>query len=139
MVAADWIYQTLAADETLTALLASAPSGGPGIYDTDAEEGAPYPYVVFNLHDPNSVKGMGARRVWLDGLWIVRGVDECESFEELEAIADRIDALLHLQSGTVEAGRAEAFQEDPFELAYAGGGRKFRELGGAYRVYAQEG
>lgn len=138
MVAAAWLYETLAGDATLAGMLAVAPSGGPGVYDTEAEEGATFPYVVFDAREQSSVLGTGARRVWQDGVWIVRGVAEGESFGELEGIANRIDALLHRQSGTVEGGRAEAFQEDPFELAYSIGGRKFRELGGAYRVYAQE-
>lgn len=140
-VAATWIYETLAGDATLVALIASAPGrpGDPGIYDEKAEQGAAFPLVLFQDNNPEDVLGVGARRLMQSGEWLVRVVGQTRSYESLVTIADRIDTLLHLQDGSVSGGAVEGcHRERPYRLAYDVEGVEYREMGGFYYLYAKE-
>lgn len=140
-IAAKWIYATLAADETLTGLIANAPNGSdPGIYRDSREQGSAFPCIVFQHMEGDDVLGVGARRIMHDCPWLIRAVKrDCRSYSDLSAIADRIDALLHRQSGSVTGGSVQGcYRVQPYALAYQHEGVECRELGGIYHIYAQE-
>lgn len=103
------VYDLLTADVTLAALLATyGEYGGPAVFTTDPAPGdATLPYIVTAgevVHAPFDTKTGEGRRVWRD----FRCYAEADgSSETVEAIADRVRALLHRQAIAVEGYRVE--------------------------------
>lgn len=94
------IYQLLAGDGTLTALLATATS----IYDERARQGSERPYIVFGRPSQvRTARTFGGGHVDSD-LWQVKAVSEGGSASAAEAIDSRIADLLDGAELTI-AGR----------------------------------
>jgi hypothetical protein len=101
------------------------------VYSAVAPMDAAYPHVVFQLQAPRDLMVVGARRVWVDGLWLVRAIGRDGTYVDLEAIADAIDTQLHAASGTeVQA----CVREQPFAMTEVVDGQQYRHLGGIYRI-----
>lgn len=132
---AQWLYATLSADSTLTGLL----GGVAAIYDTVAPESAVPPYIVFSLHSSTDSLGVAATRIFVRGVWLVKAVDQSDSFVSVSAIYQRLDALLQKQSGTATNGTHvySCSRQSSFRLASAESGLQFRQQGGLYRIVAQ--
>jgi hypothetical protein len=142
-VAADqWIFDTLAADATLTALIGG--STAPRIYNEQPPQNATnvFPCVIYQMQSAVDLMWVGPRRVWSDMLYLVRGVHETSSYGgSLLTIAERIDQDLHATPN----GDSNAYGviwncvgEQPFRLPEVRDGRNFRHFGRIYRIYASK-
>ena len=133
--AEQWLSTTLKADAQLTALV------GTRVYNTRRPSPTtPFPCVIFQLQAVrDDLMVLGGVRVWASLLYLVRGIAEQTSYEgNLATIANRIDAVLHAQSGTASAGVVwVAVRERPFQMSEIVDGRTFAHLGGLYRIQAR--
>lgn len=139
-VARQWLYQTLAGDAVLCGYVGG--TAAPRIYDEiNASETLAFPYIVFQLQPgARDLAGVGARRIWTDTRWLVRGIDQVSDYGgTLGSIAARIDALLHDQRGTVAGAGyiVGAVREQPFTLVEIDDGVQYRHAGGIFAIQAQ--
>ncbi len=124
-----WLGATLKADGQLAALV------GTRIYNTRRPADAALPCVIFQLQTPGAdFLGVGAVRIWTPLLYLVYGLAEQESYAGvLASIAGRIDAVLHGQSGSNDAGTIWAcVRQRPFRAPEVFAGREYRKSGGFY-------
>jgi hypothetical protein len=137
-IADQWIFQTLKNDTTLANLVGGTAS--PRIYADIAPADAAAPYIVFQNQSAVDSQGIGAIRIMVDALYVVRGIAPTDTFGgALAQIADRVDTLLHDVAGTAGGGNIVAsVREAPFRLTEPRDGKVWRHLGGIYRIYAQE-
>ena len=134
-----WLFETLKADATLTALIGGSTT--PRIYADMIPAAAAYPAVTFQNQATTDVLGATeATRIMVNGVWAVFGIAETGTWVgDLQDIADRIDTLLHASSG----GTADSltvftsYRIQGLRLLEERDGRQFRRLGGLYRVIAQ--
>lgn len=137
-----WIYSTLKADSTLTALIGGSTT--PRIYNPLApQETTPvYPMVLIQMQSAVDMMGVGPYRIWSDMLYLVRGVHETTSYGgNLLTIAERIDTVLHAAASATNAYGIvwNCVREQPFRLPDVRDGRNFRHFGGIYRIRASKG
>lgn len=127
-----WLVQVLKADTSLMALT-------PRVYTMPTPQGAQVPLVLIGEVSASDLMAIGARRIWTNGLWTVRAVFESASWAgNLEAAANRIDAVLHAASGAPTGGNVWAcVRERPFRLVENNGGQQLRHLGGIYRIFVK--
>ena len=134
-LAGKWLYGRLTADTTLAGLVSNR------VYDTRA--GNVYPSIVFQYQGGADALGVGARRLQVNALYVIRAVDKTASFVAIAPIADRIDDLLHRQDapvviGGVTLGYIGCYRVQPFALAETSDDVEYRHLGGIYRLMARE-
>lgn len=128
-----WIYATLSADATLTGLVSTR------IYDGLAPQGGALPYVVYNHMGGADLLGIGAIRVFANGLYQVKAVCKGNSYAPAKAIADQVDELLHGASGATTDGVVLAcVREQPLALIEQQDGIEYRHVGGIYRLFVQQ-
>ena len=135
----EWLIATLTGDVTLTGLV------GARVFTEAAPIGSGFPCVVIRSISTDDQMGAGQNRIMVTEQRLVEGVHQVQDFGPLRAIADRIDALLHLKpaAGSVIAGswsgvtvlsstrlRVSRLSEDI-------DGRHYRRLGGLYQINAQ--
>lgn len=118
----NWLYGRLASNQ---AGVASR------VYSTVAPLEAAYPLIVYQLQAVRDLTAVGARRVWSDGLWLVRAVGRDGTYVDLEVMAEAIDTQLHGKSGT---GVQACVREQPFSMTEVVDGQQYRHLGGIYRI-----
>lgn len=129
ITADEWLYATLSGDATLIAAV------GTRIYGHVAPNSATFPLIIFApVDNPTDLMVVNAKRVWSDGTWQVKVVSETQSLAGLEAIADRIDTLLHRQSGS---GVVACVRQGPLSYIEIVDGVQYRHLGGLYRIQVQ--
>jgi hypothetical protein len=124
-----WIYGLLSADATLIGYV------GARIYVGVIPDGATFPLILIGLDGtPDDLMVLNATRKWTNARYIVRAINQAESYQgNLETMADRIDTLLHRQSGTnVHA----CVREQAFQLSEVVDNVQYRHLGGIYRIFA---
>ena len=130
-----WLYGVLAGDTQLMTLATG------GVYGHNNPIRPTFPYILFQLQAAAAdVMGVGPARIMTPLLYLVRGINEGNTFGgNLKSIADRIDALLQANHGTVTGGVVVGcVRERPFVLPeVAGDGRQFRHMGGLYRIWVQ--
>lgn len=131
-----WLYSVLAADASLAAVV------GERIYSEQAWQTDPLPampIVLFQMLSGNDLRGVGAVRVWVDAVYVVRGISDEDGYGgSLKTIADRIDAVLHAASGSNAEGTVvECVRDRPFKMPETINGRVYRHLGGVYRLHVQ--
>jgi hypothetical protein len=144
-VAADqWIYSTLKADSTLTALIGGATS--PRIYNEQAPQNGTatvYPCVIYQMQSAVDLQIVGPRRFWTNMLYLVRGVNETGSYSgSLLTIAERIDEVLHAKPDPASNAYGIVWacvSEQAFRLPEVVNGRNFRHSGRIFRIYASKG
>jgi hypothetical protein len=111
------------------------------VYADIAPQGTPFPYVLMTNTDPGQdVSAVGAIRVMVNAVWVVRGVGQGQQYTAtLKQIADRIDALLHQKSSAITGGGTliASYREQPFRLPETTNGINYRHLGGQYRTLVQ--
>lgn len=136
-LAAQWIFEQLSGDATLTALL---PDGVRGISRDMAQVGVRFPYVVFFLLDAGdtvNTAGPSQEIIWQPTLWMVKAVHKTASYgATLSTLEARIFAVLHKRSAAIDGRNVWiAVRERPFQMSETGpGGEQYRHTGGVYRV-----
>jgi len=126
-----WLSTTLKGD---SALMSAAPGG---IHFGVAPQGSVYPLVRVLYDAADDLLGLGAARLWADGDLAVVVIGQTGSPLALEAAADRIDALLHGASATLDPAmiysivRVRAICRT---APAAGTGVIYTQLGGTYAV-----
>lgn len=100
----------------------------------DQARDEPYPMIIFQFQGGEDVRGVGTARVMVSGVWLVRAVDELESYNDLGSIADAIDGRLHGAAGNGVIG---CVREAPYQRIESEDGVEYRHLGGLYRIYVQ--
>lgn len=129
-----WIYATLAADGALAAVV------GTRIYADRIPQNvaSPYPCVLFGFLSGVDFNAVGSVRVWTNMLYVVRAIDEVETFlGNIKTAAGRIDAVLHRASGSTSEGTVwAAIREQPYRMSEEAEGRVFSHLGGVFRILA---
>lgn len=128
-----WLFETLTGDAALTAAVGSR------VYSDLAPDKAAMPYVVFSMQTADrDVQGIGTERFLVQPVYLVKAVGAGVSYEPLEAIADRIDAVLQGGAGSVTGGLIHAcIREQMVRYPEVDAGQQFRHLGGLYRIWAQ--
>ena len=127
-----WLVAVLTGDSTLHGLVADR------IFDGIAPQGTLAPYIICQTQAPHDVAGVGAVRIMVESVSIIKCLAEGTSYSTLHAIANRIDALLHKASGTNADGTVlGCVREMPFKMAETTEGKEYRWLGGVYRIWAQ--
>lgn len=126
-----WMWGVLSGDATLTAAV------GGRIYADEAPQGAASPMVIFAyLGGTTRIRTLGGRHL-LTALYLVRAIDQGSSYEPIEPLADRIDALLSLSGqGTVERDVliTACRIDQPHQRKDSSEGVPVVYLGGFYRV-----
>jgi hypothetical protein len=127
-----WLYETLSSDSELAGLVEDRISGtlSPVLLGT--------PYVTFLLQSPLDIVGVGGTRISTDNLYIVKGVAQTSTWDDLIPIARRIDILLH-RAGLVmteASGSLSCTRERTFQQAEEAGDLQYRHLGGIFRIRA---
>lgn len=138
-----WIATTLKADATLLAL---ADGIEDRIFDRPAPPRTPYPLIRMEVRSPGEdYLLVGGGRGFSQPLILVYAATDKPSTSTIELIADRIDALLHLASGSIAAtgaaGAATIFQvvrERPFDLPDSSTTPAVGRLGGEYRFLVSQ-
>jgi hypothetical protein len=142
-----FLRQALLADAALVALV------GDRIYCGKAPKGAIYPLVRFDHNSGRDQAVVGAIRVGIRPVYLIRAVTEDGAWDELAPIAGRIDYVFAepKPGGTTGAsGRvAPQFAGDPglkvtgshrqsaLRYTQPGGDGQFLHLGGLYRLFAE--
>lgn len=84
----------LEADETLMDMLSG------GVYSTYLRKaGDHFPLVRFFLVEQSDLMNVWGGRVWTELVYQVEGIDKGYEVDDLRAIANRLDTLLHLKRG----------------------------------------
>ena len=137
-----WITSTLQNDAALTA----AAPGGVHAWPVLDEEKV-FPVVVFE-YQPGSedVNGVGARRIMVSAVYLVRVIGRECGIEDLKTAADRMDTLLTaaietpaspgVTPGTNTPGVMGCYREQPFSMVEVDEGVRYPHLGGLYRILA---
>jgi hypothetical protein len=127
--AEEFIFDTLTGDTTLTGLI------GGRVFNTQAVQGAAYPLVVYQWMSGQDYAAVGAERIWTNLLYLVKAIADNALYPD--AIAARIDALLHRASGNVTNGVVwSCTREQVIRLPDAVAGSQFRQSGAVYRLLA---
>lgn len=134
ITAADtWIYATLKADATLTALIGG--SSAPRIYRGMAPLKAVFPCVVFFYQTGGQdVRGVGTINIMVNATWVIKAIDRDNSAVSAAAIADRIDILLHGASGT---GVLACVRDEPIAYVELLDAALYQHVGGVYKLIVQ--
>ena len=130
-----WIYQQLANDATLRGLIGSQ------LYAGVAPEGATYPMVVVQYLSALDTTAMDNSRVLTNLRYAVHCADRVGSILGLDAIAARVDALLHGQRNfafTSGARMLNCQRERPIVLFNQVAGVPTREVTNVYALVVQE-
>lgn len=147
IVIEQWLFERLTSDAALIDSLqisgspARAPEDMVFAYNVPEDKNAP-PYVLYSQENVLDVVGVGAARIMVNAVYVVRVVGEGRSFKQFKPSADRIDALLHDVHNQPVTGMGtvvSSVRDHPVHYPEADSGRLFVHLGGAYRVLAQGG
>ncbi len=127
--AESWIYGILTGDATITGYVSTR------VYTGVIPDGAAMPLILITLDGtPDDLMVVNAKRVWSNARYLVRAINQVETFTgDLGIIADRIDVLLHRQSG---ANVHACVREQAFAMPEVVDNVQYRHLGGIYRIYA---
>lgn len=133
-IARRWLTSVLLGDVTLGALV------GTRVYKAPAPPKAAEPYIVHDLLSPGEViTVINGVPWWADPLFVVYAVARADSTVDLEPVADRINALLHLGDGVATGGVVyAATRERPFDRPELDRGVLYQRLGGEYRLQVRQ-
>ncbi len=130
MLAEKWLKDTLSGDSTLMAAALG------GIWDGPARDGTKYPIVRYDLQSAVETRTTDLTTLWLNMLWLIRGVAETTSLATLRTISNRINVKLHgshdvaVTDGMIMwCSREQGFNQQAVE-----NGREYRHVGGIYRI-----
>lgn len=130
-----FLYQTLAADPTLSALI------GTRIYAGLAPQGATFPYLVFSHQGGlDRLTTGGQSRVFTRPVYTVKVVSQKTSYAEADTIASQVDAVLLAGSGPVVVDGVtyqvmSCHRTEPFRYLEPAAGSQYRHVGGYYTLF----
>ena len=129
-----WLYSVLSGDTGAGGVNTLV---GGRIYAYLAPERSAYPLVIFSHQGDYDVMGVGTARILASTLYQVKAVGKASavSMMSLQAIADRIDALLQGASGTVTGGEiVSCVREQQISYVEYAESAVYGHLGGLYRI-----
>lgn len=132
----EFIYDMLTTDASLSSETDITKRVVEGVAPQETIE----PFISVQGQDYFDVMGMGARRIMVDDEYLIRAIDQSESFNStLTKFARRIDTALHDVSGTTNSGTVFSLtRQREFRLTEIDDqGVMHKHLGGFYRVLAQ--
>lgn len=136
LIADEWLVAILSADATISAAV------GARIYSEMAPEDAIFPCIIFSMRPTaRDVMGVGPNRIMAHLVYSIQAVGQYESYSPLQAIADRIDVLLHGAKGNVASGAGSVLgcvRDGELRYPEVEDGVQYRHLGGLYRIMAQK-
>jgi hypothetical protein len=99
----------------------------------------PLPYIKVDILERRDVMVVNAGRVWVDLLFLVRGITKGPDWTDVQTIAARVDTVLHRLQGSGDATIfiQEVFREEPFSDETIEAGDLYVHSGGLYRIRAQ--
>ena len=132
---ANWVRAKLLADSALVALV------GQQVFLDVIPHGATLPAVRIHVQSPGvDMIVINGIRIWANPLFLVTGV--CVGApDQLAAIENRIDAVLHRATGVTATIRVVAcLREMPYQMSESdiGDGKIYRHSGGLYRIKIQQ-
>jgi hypothetical protein len=134
--ARQFIYDKLAADGTLTALIGSSL---PRIYPGMAEQGEAFPMIQIRWQGQvggGDTRTLNYERVWTRMRFLVVGIVDIRSYlDPLATIADKIDDLLERQTGSNSLGTVKhCVREAPYAKQYPEDGIIYTEQGAYFEL-----
>jgi hypothetical protein len=133
-----WIEMRLAA--VAQDLEDIAPGLSQRIYPDLAPADAPYPVIVYQCQSPpRDVRGVGAVRVMVDTIYVVKAVAQQVSYVPMAPLARVIDGAMTASVPTpvVDGFVLASVRNQQFSLTEVANGKQVRNLGGEYRIHAQ--
>lgn len=132
-IAFEFLYSTLSSDNTLTAL---APGG---VWRSMAPPSTNPPYVILSLQSGVDVLTSQIVRLMTQILYQVKVIGPVAMTAQLFSAAQEIDNLLARTSGTATGGVILAcWRESPLQLDELVNGELWTNIGGLYRIQAQQ-
>jgi hypothetical protein len=132
-VICQFVEGTLEDDVAMTALIAKR------VYYATAPQGEPMPYILYQRLSGVDVQPSRLYRLGSKEQYVIKVVCDEDTAANLDAINDRMDALLHGFSGDVEGGHiSSCVRTSPFELPYSEQGKTYYQRGGIYDIFAQQ-
>lgn len=135
--AQDYLLDYLGTDSTLSSLIN-------GVWLRTVPVSAPMPAVKMDVLSREDLMVVNLFRVWSDMTILVRGTaenkngfGEAEDWAEVEAIGDRVDALLHKHEANTATIEIHSFREEPYSDETIEDGKLYLHSGGIYRVRAK--
>ena len=129
MLTADrWLYATLKNDTTLAAVI------GARIYADIAPEGSIYPLAILSQVISLPVANWSADKVMNDEVWRVRLTTDKADYGAIETAAERIQTLLHKQTGTGVIG---CTAEGITRFSEIESGQVYKHLVLEFRIFTQ--
>lgn len=127
-----WLYATLSQDPDLAALV------GDNVTGTLSANPLTPPYAHFMLQSSLDVRGVGGYRISTDNLYVVKGVVQGGSWDDVLPIASRIDYLLHRPTATMASGGGSltCVRDSTIQAVEVEDGLQYRHLGGVYHIRA---
>lgn len=135
VAAQSYLVNYLSADATLDGLVN-------GIWLRSVPESEAMPVVKIDRQEANDLMVVGLHRVWDDMLFLIRGIVEWSGsgavdWTDAQAIADRLDQLLHRYEGQSATLGVHSFREESWSDETIEGGKLYLHAGGMYRVRAR--
>lgn len=130
-VVAQWLVGRLSGDAALAAII------GDRVWDNDAPQDSDEPYVVFSYAGGSDLVTVGAGRVYHSARYSIKVVAQADSRDEVEAAANRMDELLHPAGPNLPIAGGElvsCIREDIIDYTESEEGRRYKHLGGTYRL-----
>lgn len=139
-----WLYSTLAGDSALVGFLPTDPDdGAPAIYEAPGPQPGVWPRVTYFFASGQDTRVIGVGpRILTELQFQVKVIGKTASILDLEAIADRVDALLDGVTGGPTTGGghvASSTRTSGFVYPEVTDGVSFRHLGGIYRLVLLQG
>ncbi len=133
LTSAEWIVGKLKSDATLLSL------AGGRVFLSVAPEKTTYPLVIVQPMSCESVLGVGAERIMMSELVLVRAVDLNTTAMVGASIIERVREVLHKASGSVQGGIVLGCAEERIIPPYVEveRGQVYRHIGVELRVYTQ--
>lgn len=132
-----WLEARLKAHAAFNAISAGLATR---VFNMFAPTGTVYPFIIYQAQSPpRDIRGVGAARVMVDTLYIVKAVAQATSFSPLASIAVEIDKLLTVPNGEVVTDGVilASVRDDQFSMVETESGKQYRHFGGQYRLFAQ--
>ena len=138
-VAESWIYSTLQPDATIQSGLGAADQ----LYNSDVpDDQSAWPIILYTLYVSDDLMGVGPARIKSTLQYVIRAVGRDVPFTALDALASRVDFLLHGASGTASSGGTvlSCIRLRTFSLTETTSDPsvRYRHLGGIYQIEVQE-
>lgn len=126
-----WLRDFLAADSVLS-------SSVTGVFMRSTPTTARTPVVKIDRQSASDLMVVGMYRVWNDLTFLVRGITNGPAWDDVLAIANQIDTVLHRAAGqNSTVAVQEVFREESFSDETIEGGDLYLHAGGFYRLRAR--